>query len=253
MAKNLSGYAGLDEIKNSDDAINLFKAFKNANYFGFYGLDNGASNQATRDRFTELTGIDPTTLGTLDEAQLALRGINEKKQLEDQAEKQRQQILDFGKEFETSSGNYRNTLAQRLAETGKQTFEQANPYILEDLNARGFSSSPSEVANAQSRALSDIALKNQGILTAFDTDAYNNLQGIKESGLETYLGGNQDALSAILESRRAGLERSFNLFDQERQKALAEELAKQQARSSLTNALISAGANILSSGSGKGS
>ncbi len=252
MAKTLGAYAGLDEIGKSEDAINLFKAFKNANYFGFYGLDNSAANQAARDRFQSLTGIDPNNLSTLDEAQLALRGIDEKKLLEAQASKQRDQINDFSKEFETSASNYRNTLAGRLAETGKQTFEQSNPYILEDLNARGFASSPSEVANAQARALADISLKNQGILTAFDTDAFNNLNDLKRSGLETYLGGNQDALSSILESRRSGLERSFNIFDQERQKALAEELAKQQQRASLTNALISAGGTIAGAYAGKG-
>lgn len=186
-----------------------------------------------------------------DQAALDAYGSDAQNRLQQLADQQRGQINEFGNQFQSNASDYRNKLAASLAQTGQQTFQQANPYILEDLHSRGLASSPTTVAQEQSRALQDIALKNQGILSDFDTSAFNQLNDIKGAGLNTFLGGNQDALDQALETRRAGLQRSFDVADQNRQQSYANYLAKRQSRDQLIQSLIGGGFNIASAGMGK--
>jgi hypothetical protein len=172
-------------------------------------------------------------------------GTDSQKQLQEQAAKQQQQILDFANQYQTNAGNYRGQLAKSLADTAHQTFQQENPYILEDLNSRGLATSPTAVGAEQDRALKDIALQNQNVLSGFDTNTFNQLNDIRGSGLNTLLGGNQDALNAALQAKQAGLQRSFDVADQNRQQAFSNYLAKRQSRNQLTNSLIGAGGSIL--------
>lgn len=137
-------------------------------------------------------------------------------------------------EYAKQAAAYRKALQQRLVDQGQEQFKQANPFILEDLNSRGFATSPSETANAQSRYLSDIALKNNQTLGEFDTQAFNEEQGLR-----------QQAAMTPLELERMGIERDYALADQARQEALAKELAKRQSRDSLTSGLLGMGGNIL--------
>lgn len=137
-------------------------------------------------------------------------------------------------EYAKQAAAYRKALQQRLMEQGQEQFKQANPFILEDLNARGFATSPSETANAQSRYLSDIALKNNQALTSFDTSAFEQEQALR-----------QDAAMSPLELQRMGIERDYALADQARQEALARELARQQSKDSMTSGLLGLGGNLL--------
>lgn len=137
-------------------------------------------------------------------------------------------------EYAKQAAAYRKALQQRLLDQGQEQFKQANPFILEDLNARGFATSPSETANTQARYLADIALKNDQSLSAFDTDAFN-----QESNLR------QQAAMTPLELERMGIERDYALSDQARQEALARELANQQSKDSMTSGLLGLGGNLL--------
>ncbi len=140
-------------------------------------------------------------------------------------------------EYAKQAAAYRKALQQRLLDQGQEQFKQANPFILEDLNARGFATSPSETANTQSRYLADIALKNNQSLSAFDTDAFN-----QESNLR------QQAAMTPLELERMGIERDYALADQARADALARELASQQSKDSMTSGLLGLGGNLLQGG-----
>lgn len=164
------------------------------------------------------------------------------------ADQQKQQILDFGVDYENKAKDYRTKLAQSLAQTGQETFQRANPFILEDLNSRGLASSATTVGSAQADALKDIALQNQQALQGFDTDTYNALQDIRGSALSQHLGGNQDALDAALEMRRGGLERRFNVADQNRQMDMSKYIAKRQSRDNIIGGLIGLGGSFLGGG-----
>jgi len=180
----------------------------------------------------------------------ALNGLalQEEQRRQKLAAEQRQQIEEFGTQYSTDAASYRQRLADSLAQTGQDTFERANPYILEDLNTRGFASSPTEVARAQATALGDITRENQGILTDFDTNTFNSLADIKAGGLNQFLGGNQDALDAALELRRAGITRSFDNADRSRDEAMSKYLAKRQSRDQLIGGLFNLGGSILGGG-----
>lgn len=137
-------------------------------------------------------------------------------------------------EYAKQAAAYRKALQQRLLEQGQEQFSQANPFILEDLNSRGFATSPTETANTQSRYLADIALKNNQALSAFDTDAFN-----QESNLR------QQAAMTPLELERMGIERDYALADQARQESLSRELADQQSKDAMTSGLLGLGGNLL--------
>ncbi len=137
-------------------------------------------------------------------------------------------------EYAKQAAAYRKALEQRLLNQGQDQFKQANPFILEDLNSRGFATSPSETANTQSRYLGDIALKNNQALSAFDTDAFN-----QESNLR------QQAAMTPLELERMGIERDYALADQARQESLSRELADQQSKDAMTSGLLGLGGNLL--------
>ncbi len=137
-------------------------------------------------------------------------------------------------EYAKQAAAYRKALQQRLLEQGQEQLKQANPFILEDLNSRGFATSPSETANTQARYLSDIALKNNQSLSAFDTDSFNQEQDLR-----------QQAAMTPLELERIGIERDYALSDQARADALARELAKQQSKDSMTSGLLGLGGNLL--------
>lgn len=140
-------------------------------------------------------------------------------------------------EYAKQAAAYRKALQQRLLDQGQEQFKQANPFILEDLNARGFATSPSETANTGARYLADIALKNNQSLSAFDTDAFN-----QESNLR------QQAAMTPLELERMGIERDYALSDQARADALARELSEQQSKDSMTSGLLGLGGNLLQGG-----
>lgn len=139
----------------------------------------------------------------------------------------------FGRSAEAQILARRNSLANSLTQFGQKQFEQANPGILEDLNSRGFLSSPTEVARAQAQALKEISLQGQDRLFDLDTSATAaNLQA------------QQDALDAGLDLRRGKLEGKLQNEQASREEALARDLAKQQGRNSLYGSLIGAGGSI---------
>jgi len=126
---------------------------------------------------------------------------------------------------------------QRLTELANQQFRAQNPYIIEDAAARGYATSPTELANQQSRYLDELVRGNQSYV-----------ENLRQNALATGLQGNQDALEAAMELRRMGFQREYDVSDQARQEALANELARQESKSNLINSLIGAGGNILGAG-----
>lgn len=157
---------------------------------------------------------------------------------------QQQQITGYANDYQNQAGTFRTQLANNLLNSSQQTFQQENPYILQDLNARGLSSSPTEVGHAQSQALGELALKNNDYLNQYDQSTFNTLAGLHQTALAAGLQGGQDALDSSMDLRRQGLERQFAVADQARQEALANALAKRQQRSSLIGSLIGAGSSL---------
>lgn len=141
--------------------------------------------------------------------------------------------LSFGQNAQDQIMDTRNRLSTSLTDYGKKFFQQQNPTILEDLNARGLLTSPTEVAGAQANALKDIELSNQNYLREFDTAALS-------AGLQAQ----QDALDSGLDLRRASLEAGLNEQMAAREEAMARDLAKQQGRNSLYSSLIGAGGSL---------
>lgn len=182
---------------------------------------------------------------------LNVYGAEEEARRQALGREQQQQILQFGNEFQNRAKDFRSQLAQRLADTGQETFKMSNPYILEDLNSRGLASSPSEVANQQAQALKEIALANQSQLTGFDQDIFNQYNDLQGTGLSALLGGNQQALDAVLEARRAGLQRSFDVADQNRSESMAKYLAKRQSRDALIGSLLGGASKVGAAYAGK--
>jgi len=168
----------------------------------------------------------------------------EERRRQELAQKQRDQIYGFADEYGTSAAERRSALATSLADLAQRTFEQANPFILEDLNSRGLFTSPSAVAGEQTNALKDLSIQSDERLNAFDTDVFNEISDIKGTGLSTLLGGDQDALDAALDLRRQKLGRQFDVQDQAADRAFAEYLAKRQSRDNLINSLIGGGSSI---------
>lgn len=133
------------------------------------------------------------------------------------------EMTQYSNDYAARAKAYRDALAASLEKQGQQTFQQANPYILEDLNARGFATSPTATAQAQTDALKNIALQNQATLTNYDMGTFDQTEALKQ----------------------AGLERDYALADQARADALAESLASRASRDSLTSGLMGLGGNVL--------
>ena len=158
--------------------------------------------------------------------------------------KQQQQILDFANQQQQSAGDYRTKLAQSLSDQGQQTFQMANPAILEDLNARGLFTSQTARDQSQAQALKEIALANQGTLTNYDTNTQNQINDLKSSGLSAMVGGEQSAVDTALGLRQQGIQNSFNFSQQQSQNTLAQWLAQQQSRNQLTSSIIGLGGQL---------
>lgn len=107
--------------------------------------------------------------------------------------------------FGLDASKTREGLASSLTDSGTSLFKSANPYLLEDLNARGLFTSPSAVNQSQSDALGKIANENRTILNDYDTDVLNQRYAILGGGLgakyDTINSVNQDAMSRYLAKR----------------------------------------------------
>ena len=160
---------------------------------------------------------------------------------------QQEQILGFAGETETRGAEFRKTLADSLAATGRGVFQRENPNILEDLNARGLFTSQTARDQEQGRLLGDIALQEQESLRGFDTDLFNEVQDIRGTGLSALLGGDQSALDAALSLRKAGIQRQFDEADAAREQSFAEMLAKRQSRDQLFSAIFPMIGNVVGS------
>lgn len=157
---------------------------------------------------------------------------------------QQGQINDFANQQEGSIADYRKTLAQHLSDTAQQTFQQANPGILEDLNSRGLFTSQTARDDSQNRALQQLATQQQSALSNFDTSEFNNVQDIRGSGLSALLGGDQSALDSALDLRKAGIQRSFDVADQQRNQAFQQMLAQQQSRQQMIGSILGLGGSL---------
>lgn len=157
---------------------------------------------------------------------------------------QQQQINEFATQMEGDTANYRKRLAQNLADTSQQTFNQAVPGLLEDLQSRGLFTSQTARDESTNRALQELATRQSDILTDFDTQQYGNIQDLRGTALSSLLGGDQSALDSALALRKANIQRSWDVADQNSQNALAQSLAKRQSRDQLMSSLIGGGSSI---------
>lgn len=157
---------------------------------------------------------------------------------------QQEQILGFAGEQEQRAKDYRTQLASSLASSGQEFFKQANPGILEDLNARGLFTSQTARDQEQGRLLKDIELNNQQQLMNFDTSSFNEINDIRGTALSALLGGDQSALDSALELRKAGIQRKFDEADAARQQSFAEMLARRQSRDQLIGSILGLGGSL---------
>lgn len=251
------------------------------------GLPEATKAQIAGDLNNPLNPRNPNFVFKADDA-LGREAQAEQVLREAQAAQQREQIGQFATEFETSAEARRKALADRLAQqTGEletageaelgrygqdlatsrqKTFEQANPFILEDLNRRGLLTSETAVGQAQAQKLADLQAQDEAklaqarlglfqdtqgfregganLLNEFDTGVFSEGQNIRGGGLEAYLGGNQAALDEALGLRRSKIERDFGLADTAAERAFASSQAKKNRQNQLLGAGISAGGNI---------
>lgn len=187
---------------------------------------------------------DENSAAMSEQDRLAQLASEEERKRNALAGKQQQQILDFAGQQEGAVADYRKLLAQHLSDTAQQTFTQANPGILEDLNSRGLFTSQTARDEAQNRALQALATQQQGALSNFDTSEFNNINDIKGTALSALLGGNQSALDSALELRKAGIQRSFDVADQQRQQTFAQMLAQQQQRQQMISSILGLGGQL---------
>lgn len=160
------------------------------------------------------------------------------------AQQQQQQINDFATQQQKSVADYRGTLAQNLSNTAQQTFQQENPFIMEDLNSRGLFTSQTARDQSQNQALQQLATQQQNTLSNYDTQQFNNIQDIKGSGLSALLGGNQQALDTALQLREAGIQNTFNQQNQQAQMSYAQMLAGQQSRNQMISSVLGLGGTL---------
>lgn len=154
---------------------------------------------------------------------------------------QQGQINEFANTMEGEIANYRKRLAQNLADTSQQTFQQATPGLLEDLNARGLFTSQTARDQETNRALQELATQQNKILSDYDTQQFGNIQDLRGTALSALLGGDQSALDSALALRKADIQRSFDVADQNAQNNLSMMLARRQSRDQLTSSLIGGG------------
>lgn len=144
------------------------------------------------------------------------------------------QRTNFANQVGSELDQRRAALASSLQSQGEGLFKQANPGILEDLNSRGLMTSPSAVNQAQTDALKQIGLANQGHLNDFDNSA-----------TATRLQLQQNALDSGLDLTRGDLDNRLQQNATNQEQGFASDLARQQNRNNLTNSLISGGTSIL--------
>lgn len=193
--------------------------------------------QQARERDAELAA----------QGDLAAMAREEERKRQELGLKQRGQINEFAGEIEGKGAEFRKNLAQNLSDTGQQFFNRLNPQILEDLNSRGLFTSQTARDQEQTGALADIARENEKSLMRFDTDLFNQVNDIRGTGLSAMLGGDQSALDAALQLRKAGIQRRFDEQDAAREQSFAEMMAKRQSRDNLISSIIGLGGSLGSS------
>ena len=171
----------------------------------------------------------------------AMARIEERKR-QDLGLKQRGQINTFADEQQGRATDFRRGLAESLTKRGQDTFNLMNPSILEDLNSRGLFTSQTARDKSQADALKEIEIENQRQLLNFDTQSFNDISDIRGTGLSALLGGDQSALDAALELRKAGIQRKFDEADAAREQSFAEMLARRQSRDQMIQGLLGLGA-----------
>ena len=189
-------------------------------------LKNGAVNNNTA--VPEISPIEK--LASEEEAKRKALGLQ-----------QQGQINEFANTMEGEIANYRKRLAQNLADTSQQTFQQATPGLLEDLNARGLFTSQTARDQETNRALQELATQQNKILSDYDTQQFGNIQDLRGTALSALLGGDQSALDSALALRKADIQRSFDVADQNAQNNLSMMLARRQSRDQLNSSLIGGG------------
>lgn len=188
--------------------------------------------------------VDPEEQSKRDRAEFNRLAKREKAERETLGQQQQQQILGFADEQQGRANTFRQSLAEALSQQGRDTFSLMNPSILEDLNARGLFTSQTARDQSQNQALKEIELARQGQLSDFDQNVFSDISDIRGTALSALLGGNQSALDAALDLRRAGFQRKFDLADQQAQMSFANMLARRQSRDQMVQGLLGFAGNL---------
>lgn len=128
--------------------------------------------------------------------------------------------------YSSEAAPLRQRLADSLSSSGSALFKKVNPYLLEDLNARGLFTSESAVGKEQADALAEIAADDRSTLNDFDTDVFNQVQNIRATGLGT------------------SLQRVFDEKDAARQESMMRYLARRSSRDNLISSLLGLGGRL---------
>lgn len=158
-------------------------------------------------------------------------------------------------DFQTTGARRRAELARSLSDTAQKNFQLQNPYILEDLNARGVFTSPTAVNQAQAQALKQLEIGNQGQLLGYDeqqrqledvfkNQRLNTLTGFDTAATSQRLQSSQDALDAALDLRRGKLQNTLEAKSAYEQAQVARDLASRKSRNDLLGSVIQLGGTI---------
>jgi hypothetical protein len=156
-------------------------------------------------------------------------------------QQQQAQINKFAQEQEKSAADYRKQLAANLATTAQQTFQQQNPYILQDLNARGLFTSQTARDEAQNRALQELATRQSDILSNYDIEQARNINELRGTGLSALLGGQQAGLDTAFELKKAAIQSQMDAANVDRQNAFAQAMASEANRNNLISSVLGLG------------
>ncbi len=244
-------------------------------------LDN---NPATKDLPEEvkeqiladpLHPLNPTNpnglIGQSDE--FAAIGEGGKTLEDEQAQKNQARIENFATEFEAATQGFGEKfrtniegglgrLQSGLAGSRQATFEQANPFILEDLNRRGLLSSGTATADAQARALAGLQAGDEGTiaqarlaaeqgLQRFQTGSFEQGQGLRSDALEALIGGEQAGLDRFFDASTARINKRFEDSQAAEDRNFQRSLARGSRGSGLAGAGIGAVGSVLGSFVGK--
>jgi len=254
-AESARGVLGniLNRIETTQNPLEMFGILK-SNFPQQVGtfIDNQtqqAVRSVARKRLSDLTDTPEGQVELLSPSEIKLRveGTRQQREITELGEEQAGQISEFADEFLGRAATRRESLAEILSGRGQSLFQQTRPERLELLQSRGFGTSESAIAQAETRAIQELETERSGQLAQFDIFTGRQEEQLRGSSIEALLGGTSGGLEQALDLRRSGIERQFQEQDIAREQGFVQSLARKRRRGQLTSSLIQAGGNIIGS------